>query len=37
MMDPLGNVGREQKAAEEFFELANKASSPFMRAYSPRR
>ena len=36
MIDPLSKVGRELKAAEEFFELAKKASSPFMRAYYRR-
>ena len=36
MIDPLSRVGRELKAAEEFFELAKKASSPFMRAYYRR-
>jgi hypothetical protein len=34
--DPLSRVGRELKAAEEFFELAKNASSPFMRAYYRR-
>jgi hypothetical protein len=29
-------VERELKAAEEFFELAKKAGSPFMRAYYRR-
>jgi hypothetical protein len=33
MIDPLSRVGRELKAAEEFFELAKDANSPFMRAY----
>jgi hypothetical protein len=36
MIDPLSRVGRELKAAEEFFELAKDASSPFMRAYYRR-
>jgi hypothetical protein len=36
MIDPLSRVGRELKAAEEFFELAKNASSPFMRAYYRR-
>jgi hypothetical protein len=36
MIDPLSKVGRELKAAEEFFELAKNASSPFMRAYYRR-
>jgi len=36
MIDPLSRVGRELKAAEEFFELAKSASSPFMRAYYRR-
>jgi hypothetical protein len=36
MTDPLSKVGRELKAAEEFFELAKKASSPFMRAHYRR-
>jgi hypothetical protein len=29
-------LGRELKAAEEFFELAKNAASPFMRAYCRR-
>jgi hypothetical protein len=33
MIDPLSRVGRELKGAEEFFELAKNATSPFMRAY----
>jgi hypothetical protein len=37
MIDPLSKVGGDLKAEEEFFELANKASFPFMRAHSPRR
>ena len=36
MIDPLGRVERELKAAEEFFELAKNASSPFMQAYYRR-
>jgi hypothetical protein len=36
MIDPLSKVGRELKAAEEFFELAKGARSPFMRAYYRR-
>ena len=36
MIDPLSKVGRELKAAEEFFELAKNASSPFMQAYFRR-
>jgi len=36
MIDPLSRVGRELKAAEEFFELAKNASSPFMQAYYRR-
>jgi hypothetical protein len=36
MIDPLGKVERELKAAEGFFELAKKASSPFMQAYYRR-
>jgi hypothetical protein len=36
MIDPLGKVGRELKAAEGFFELAKNASSPFMQAYYRR-
>jgi hypothetical protein len=36
MIDPLSKVGRELKAAEEFFELAKNSSSPFMRAYYRR-
>jgi hypothetical protein len=34
MIDPLSKVGRELKAAEEFFELAKNA--PFMQAYYRR-
>jgi hypothetical protein len=36
MIDPLSRAGRELKSAEEFFELAKDASSPFMRAYYRR-
>ena len=36
MIDPLNRVGRELKAAEEFFELAKDAGSPFMRTYYRR-
>jgi hypothetical protein len=36
MIDPSSRVGRELKAAEEFFALAKNASSPFMRAYYRR-
>jgi hypothetical protein len=36
MIDPLSRVGHELKAAEEFFELAKTASSPFMKAYYRR-
>ena len=36
MIDPLSRVGRELKAAEEFFELAKDAHSPFMREYYRR-
>jgi hypothetical protein len=36
MIDPSSTLARELKAAEEFFELANKACSPFMRAYYRR-
>jgi hypothetical protein len=36
MIDPLSKVERELKVAEEFFELAKNASSPFMRAYCRR-
>jgi hypothetical protein len=33
MIDPSSTLGRELKAAEDFFALANVATSPFMRAY----
>jgi hypothetical protein len=36
MIDPSSTLGRELKAAEEFFELAKNAASPFMRAYCRR-
>jgi hypothetical protein len=36
MIDPLSRVGRELRTAEEFFELAKDADSPFMRAYYRR-
>jgi hypothetical protein len=36
MIDPSSTVGRELKAAEDFFDLAKSASSPFMRAYYRR-
>jgi hypothetical protein len=36
MIDPLSRVERELKVAEEFFELAKNATSPFMRAYCRR-
>jgi hypothetical protein len=36
MIDPSSRLDRELKAAEEFFELARTASSPFMRAYYQR-
>jgi hypothetical protein len=36
MIDPLSKVERELKTAEEFFELAKNATSPFMRAYCRR-
>jgi hypothetical protein len=36
MIDPLSMVGRELKTAEEFFQLAKRASSPFMREYYRR-
>jgi hypothetical protein len=36
MIDPSSRLGRELKAAEDFFELAKNASSPFMRAYYRR-
>jgi hypothetical protein len=36
MIDPSSTLGRELKAAEDFFALAKSASSPFMRAYYQR-
>jgi hypothetical protein len=36
MIDPSSKAGRELKAAEEFFELARTANSPFMRGYYRR-
>jgi hypothetical protein len=36
VIDPLSKIGRELKAAEDFFALAKNASSPFMRAYYQR-
>jgi hypothetical protein len=36
MIDPSSRLGRELKAAEDFFELAKNASFPFMRAYYRR-
>ena len=36
MIDPLSRLGRELKAAEDFFELAKLASSPFLQAYYRR-
>jgi hypothetical protein len=36
MIDPLSKVERELKTAEEFFELAKNAASPFARAYCRR-
>jgi hypothetical protein len=36
MIDPSSKVGRELKAAEDFFELARNASSPFLQAYYRR-
>jgi hypothetical protein len=36
MIDPSSTLGRELKAAEDFFELAKQADSPFMRAYYRR-
>jgi hypothetical protein len=35
-IDPLIRVERELKTAEEFFQLAKNANSPFMRAYCRR-
>jgi hypothetical protein len=36
MIDPSSKAGRELKVAEEFFELARNATTPFMRAYCRR-
>jgi hypothetical protein len=36
MIEPNSRLDRDLKAAEEFFELARTASSPFMRAYYQR-
>jgi hypothetical protein len=36
MTDPLSRADLALKAAEEFFDLARNASSPFMRAYYER-
>jgi hypothetical protein len=36
MIDPSSKLGRELKAAEDFFELAKNASSPFLQAYYRR-
>jgi hypothetical protein len=36
MIDPSSKVASDLKAAEEFFQLAKNASSPFMRAYYRR-
>jgi hypothetical protein len=36
MIDPLSKVERELKMAEEFFQLAKTATSPFARAYCRR-
>jgi hypothetical protein len=36
MIDPDSRVGRELKAADEFFALARGANAPFMRSYYQR-
>jgi hypothetical protein len=36
MIDPDSRVGRELKAADEFFALARAAPTPFMRSYYQR-
>ena len=36
MIDPSSRLGRELKAAGDFFELAKTASSPFLQAYYRR-
>jgi hypothetical protein len=36
MIDPSSTLGRELKAAEDFFALAKNASSPFLQGYYRR-
>jgi hypothetical protein len=36
MIDPSGTLERELKAAEDCFQLAKTASSPFLQAYYRR-
>jgi hypothetical protein len=36
MIDPDSKLGRDLKAAEDFFALARTAASPFMRRYYQR-
>jgi hypothetical protein len=36
MIDPSSKLGRELKAADDFFELAKNADSPFLRGYYRR-
>jgi hypothetical protein len=36
MIVPSSTLGRELKAAEDFFDLAKNATSPFMRAHYQR-
>jgi hypothetical protein len=36
MQDPLSSIDRNVKSADEFFDLAKTATSPFMRAYYQR-
>ena len=36
MIDPSSRLGRELKAAGDFYELAKTASSPFLQAYYRR-
>jgi hypothetical protein len=36
MTDPLSRADLALKAADEFFDLARKASTPFMRTYYER-
>jgi hypothetical protein len=36
MIEPSSKLGRELKAAEDLFELAKNASSPFLQAYYRR-